>query len=33
LVHEKGTVECEDHVTEGTHIKGWVPPEIAVKFK
>ena len=33
LIHEKGTVEREEHVTEGTHIKGWVPPEIAVKFE
>ena len=33
LVHEKGIVEHEDYLTEGTHIKGWVPPEIAVKFE
>ena len=32
LVHEKGTVEHEDHVTEGTHIKGRVPPEVAVRL-
>jgi GTP-binding protein HflX len=33
LIHEKGTVEREDHMTEGTRIKGWVPPEIAIKFE
>jgi len=33
LIYEKGTVERKDHVTEGTRIKGWVPPEIAVKLE
>jgi GTP-binding protein HflX len=33
LIYEKGTVESEDHVTEGTRIKGWIPPEIAVKLE
>jgi GTP-binding protein HflX len=33
LIHETGIVERKEHTTEGTHIKGWVPPEIAARFK
>ncbi len=33
LAHEKGVIEHEDHISQGTHIRGWVPPEIAPKFE
>lgn len=33
LAHEKGIVEREEHTTEGTHIKGWIPPQVAAKFE
>jgi GTP-binding protein HflX len=33
LAHETGIVEHEEHATEGTHIKGWVPPDIAARFQ
>ena len=33
LVHNKGIIAHKDHVTEGTHIKGWVPAEIASRFE
>jgi len=33
LFHETGIIERETHVTEGTHLKGWLPPEIAARFK
>ena len=32
LVHEEGIVEHKEHITEGTHIKGRVPPAIATRF-
>jgi len=32
LIHEKGIIDHKEYITEGTHIKGWVPPEIAAKF-
>jgi GTP-binding protein HflX len=33
LVHNKGIIVHKDHVTEGTHIKGWMPAEIASRFE
>jgi GTP-binding protein HflX len=32
LVHEKGVVEHEEHNSQGTRIKGHVPPEIAARL-
>ncbi len=33
LFHKAGIIERETHVTEGTHLKGWLPPEIAARLK
>jgi GTP-binding protein HflX len=33
LAHEKGIIEYEEHIAEGTHIKGRVPAEIAARFR
>ena len=33
LIYEKGVIEHEEHATEGTHIQGRVPAEIAARFR
>jgi GTP-binding protein HflX len=31
--HERGQIDQESHVAEGTRIRGWLPPELAARFQ
>jgi len=33
LAHERGVITSEEHTEQGTHLKGWLPPELVDRYK